>query len=373
MVLTLFCDDYVKLKRRFSNVNLDSIKYKDTICELTKANKQNNEDCTNTELNVENVEELDNNISDIKECNSDAGMVSGSNCANCYVNTSKDDCCTNDRDNANDMKRIRAEGREVVIFDEESVMKGSRKWSLTLCGHFVGFKMTYSELRYILVRMSWMVNNKPLMVHKWNLDVIIDKSDPKVLPCWIKLYNIPLEAWTIKGINAIASGLGKPLIMDKTTTKMCRGGTVFGHTVSTCGLKSGNENDVAKGNGIKGNEKTKDGFKRVRNGTKTIQPEWVMGKAEENLKRISKENVEELRRSANKISILEEIHDHEDPEKQMLINKEIENKFVMNQRQPTIKDSRKWKSDMFKYFKEQWEAKWMNECPDEKDVFDEVT
>ncbi|GJR87450.1 hypothetical protein Tco_1525268 [Tanacetum coccineum] len=39
------------------------------------------------------------------------------------------------------------DGREVVIFDEELIIEGSRKWSLTLCGHFVGFKMSYSEIQ----------------------------------------------------------------------------------------------------------------------------------------------------------------------------------------------------------------------------------
>nr|GEY89346.1 ATPase, F1/V1/A1 complex, alpha/beta subunit, zinc knuckle CX2CX4HX4C [Tanacetum cinerariifolium] len=52
---------------------------------------------------------------------------------------------------------------EIVIFDEEIIMKGSRKWALTL-------------------------------------------------------------SWTIKWISAIGSGLGKPVIMDKTTNKMCKGG-----------------------------------------------------------------------------------------------------------------------------------------------------
>ncbi|GKD64760.1 RNA-directed DNA polymerase, eukaryota, reverse transcriptase zinc-binding domain protein [Tanacetum coccineum] len=112
------------------------------------------------------------------------------------------------------------EGREVVVFDEELVIKGSRKWELTLCGHFVGCRMSYLELRYNLVRMwskfglkdivsqngvflfkfredegmksePWMVNNKPLMIQKWDPSVIIDKKEPVVLPYWIKLLNVP--------------------------------------------------------------------------------------------------------------------------------------------------------------------------------------
>lgn len=41
---------------------------------------------------------------------------------------------------------------------------------------------------------------------------------------WVKLFNVPLEAWSINGISAIASSLGKPIIMDNATAKMCNEG-----------------------------------------------------------------------------------------------------------------------------------------------------
>ncbi|GJT23633.1 hypothetical protein Tco_0893570 [Tanacetum coccineum] len=45
------------------------------------------------------------------------------------------------------------ENREVVIFDEELVTLGSQKWCKTLCGSFVGYRMSLNELRYNLGRM----------------------------------------------------------------------------------------------------------------------------------------------------------------------------------------------------------------------------
>ncbi|GJR14147.1 RNA-directed DNA polymerase, eukaryota, reverse transcriptase zinc-binding domain protein [Tanacetum coccineum] len=39
-----------------------------------------------------------------------------------------------------------------------------------------------------------------------------------------KRVNVPLEAWSNKGISAIASSIGKPVIMDQTTTEMCNKG-----------------------------------------------------------------------------------------------------------------------------------------------------
>nr|GEX15550.1 RNA-directed DNA polymerase, eukaryota, reverse transcriptase zinc-binding domain protein [Tanacetum cinerariifolium] len=50
------------------------------------------------------------------------------------------------------------------------------------------------------------------------------KSKPTKLPLWVKFKKLPLEAWSTKGISAITSRLGKPLIMDQVTTNMCNMG-----------------------------------------------------------------------------------------------------------------------------------------------------
>ena len=39
------------------------------------------------------------------------------------------------------------------IFEEELVIEGSMKWMLTPCGRFVGFRMSYQEIKYNLSRM----------------------------------------------------------------------------------------------------------------------------------------------------------------------------------------------------------------------------
>ena len=88
--------------------------------------------------------------------------------------------------------------------------EGCKKWELTLCGYFVGHKMSINELRYNLRRMwgrkgfkdvinvnngvyymkfynekgldevvnsgPWMVSNKPFFVQKWNIYVCLDKG-----------------------------------------------------------------------------------------------------------------------------------------------------------------------------------------------------
>ncbi|GKA00334.1 zinc knuckle CX2CX4HX4C containing protein [Tanacetum coccineum] len=119
-------------------------------------------------------------------------------------------------------------GQEFVIFNEEMVLKGSKKWELTAFRYFVGYKMTIQELRYHLYMMwsnfrlkhilnngngifvfkfdnnqglqtvieigPWIVNNKPMVVQKWDPSINLDRTEPCTLPLWIKLMNQPLEA-----------------------------------------------------------------------------------------------------------------------------------------------------------------------------------
>nr|GEV30902.1 hypothetical protein [Tanacetum cinerariifolium] len=50
----------------------------------------------------------------------------------------------------------------------------------------------------------------------------IDKTEPYKLPFWVRLCNLPLEAWSFNGISTLASRIGKPLIMDAITASMCK-------------------------------------------------------------------------------------------------------------------------------------------------------
>ncbi|GJX35106.1 RNA-directed DNA polymerase, eukaryota, reverse transcriptase zinc-binding domain protein, partial [Tanacetum coccineum] len=131
---------------------------------------------------------------------------------------------------------FRDDGSEVVVFDEEIMEEGSKKWSLTMCGYFVGYKMSYQELAYNLFRM-WgkfglkhiIPNGNDVFLFKfkseWDPSVCLDRTEPTKLPLWVKFRNLQLEAWSNKGISAIASRIGTPLIMDSITTNMCKMGT----------------------------------------------------------------------------------------------------------------------------------------------------
>ncbi|GJY18809.1 RNA-directed DNA polymerase, eukaryota, reverse transcriptase zinc-binding domain protein [Tanacetum coccineum] len=149
------------------------------------------------------------------------------------------------------------EGRKVMNMDPV-IEEGSKKWGLTVVGHFVWFKMSYREIVGHLKRM-WrsyqldeiivnegglyffkfksedglqnviengprLVDQKPLFLQRWVAGICLEKHEPVRIPLWVKIYNVPLEALNVEGISIIASRIGTPIIMDKVTTSMCERG-----------------------------------------------------------------------------------------------------------------------------------------------------
>ncbi|GJY81765.1 RNA-directed DNA polymerase, eukaryota, reverse transcriptase zinc-binding domain protein [Tanacetum coccineum] len=127
--------------------------------------------------------------------------------------------------------KIREDGIETVLFDEEIIpckKDVGEIWLKEVIGNVSGinlFKFNDSEgMQYVLDQGPWMVNNRPLFVMKWDPEIGMQKVEPRKLPVWVKLMQLPIEAWSMEGISAIASSLGKPLMMDDMTARMCKHG-----------------------------------------------------------------------------------------------------------------------------------------------------
>ncbi|GJU03987.1 RNA-directed DNA polymerase, eukaryota, reverse transcriptase zinc-binding domain protein [Tanacetum coccineum] len=69
---------------------------------------------------------------------------------------------------------------------------------------------------------SLKVKVKPLMVQKWDPSIGLNKTEPTKIPVWVKLSDLPMEAWTTKGISGVSSSIGRPLIMDSMTAYVCK-------------------------------------------------------------------------------------------------------------------------------------------------------
>ncbi|GJU59707.1 kinase-like domain, phloem protein 2-like protein [Tanacetum coccineum] len=100
-----------------------------------------------------------------------------------YVGVTNNNIPTVDRKLADIPTEMDDNGSEIVVFNEAMIEEGSKRWELTIEG------------------IDFVVNNGPWMDE-----------------------NVPLEAWTAKGISALASRVGKPLVMDHVTATLCMNG-----------------------------------------------------------------------------------------------------------------------------------------------------
>ena len=132
------------------------------------------------------------------------------------------------------------------VFDD-----GCELWKSTLVGHFVGQKLPYPVVNLIakriwgsyglsevlslkngfylfnfdsadratnvLERAPWHMANRPLVLKRWQPNIQFLKDDLVRVPIWVRLYNVPLKYWTIKGLSCIASAIGVPFHVDRTT------------------------------------------------------------------------------------------------------------------------------------------------------------
>nr|GEU62973.1 hypothetical protein [Tanacetum cinerariifolium] len=110
---------------------------------------------------------------------------------------------------------MKENGEKVFVFDEELVKEDGMCY----------FKFKNEEgMNYVIDQSPWLVNGKPHLVQKWDQNTIIIKEAPGKIPIWIRLFNIPLEAWSVRRISALASRLGRLIKMDQVTAKMCKAG-----------------------------------------------------------------------------------------------------------------------------------------------------
>ncbi|GJV78485.1 retrovirus-related pol polyprotein from transposon TNT 1-94 [Tanacetum coccineum] len=58
----------------------------------------------------------------------------------------------------------------------------------------------------------WFIRNNPLILKKWNPDVNLLKEDGGNVPVWVKLHGVPVTAFSVDGLNAIATKIDTPLI-----------------------------------------------------------------------------------------------------------------------------------------------------------------
>nr|GEY62002.1 hypothetical protein [Tanacetum cinerariifolium]GEY82923.1 hypothetical protein [Tanacetum cinerariifolium] len=227
----------------------------------------------------------------------------------------------------------------------------------------------------------------PLIMQKWSPEIDFEKTEPDKIPLWVKMYNIPLEAWTSKGISTLASGLGKPLIMDDMTAKMCQFGKGrIGYARVLVEVDAGKkfkdfikiEYRDANGNVIRTRPKSADEkrkeqelLKEQRNSITDIAQKACL---EPTAEQLQEGKSGEYGECANKFAVL----DGYDDENGKGLNSEQKNEvnFFTNQKlQPTLFETSKWSHLMVDYFKDRLEevTNYGKEDDDIEEVLEDIS
>ncbi|GKC55503.1 homeodomain-like protein [Tanacetum coccineum] len=266
----------------------------------------------------------------------------------------------------NNVSQISETGIE-VIFYEQIMQKGNEKWGLTICGQFVGYDMHISELRYNIRRMwrkfgiaeidkwkngcymfkfrdeismnavlekgPWMVRNKPLFLQKWSSKIRMTKVEPKKLPVWVKIVNVPLEAY----IGNISYAR---VLVEMDSEKELKNEIEIQHELWNCknggnvniGNKSSkdDEENKEKGVGYGGirhdkNDEPKNSRKEY--GKKKADADAIVKSKEKNKWKVGENVVDEIRKSSNKYYVLDSLPEDNDQELIMLKERMIVDKW----------------------------------------------
>ncbi|GKC42720.1 hypothetical protein Tco_1060442 [Tanacetum coccineum] len=288
---------------------------------------------------------------------------------------------------------LNSKGEEVVLFDKELVTEGSEKWQYTIYGYFVGCKMHVNELRYNTKRMWGRYGLK---------DIVVDADNM----CFFKFKNE--EAWSIKGISAICSRLGSPMMMDKITSEMCKvGSRRLGFARVLVEVDANKEFlDKIEINYVDGQKKAKpvvnfkpdvnavkstvkntnnmdgngEGFVEAMNRNNRVGNNGGIHNTEHGNKQpfqrryqtqvkftyqqkmpiVNDSNDEQngKKNGLNKqnASVLSEEESEEQEVDAFIDNRLIVDEFIKKKMQPSISETKGWTNDMIKYFKYAWEA-----------------
>nr|GEV37170.1 hypothetical protein [Tanacetum cinerariifolium] len=89
-------------------------------------------------------------------------------------------------------------------------------------GGFFYFKFeSIKGMEQVLEQGSWLIQNSPLILNKWSVNMSLSNDDVKKVPVWVKMLKVPVMAYTEDGLSRITSQICRPIMVDSFTSEMC--------------------------------------------------------------------------------------------------------------------------------------------------------
>ncbi|GJX49478.1 zinc knuckle CX2CX4HX4C containing protein [Tanacetum coccineum] len=110
-----------------------------------------------------------------------------------------------------------------VIIPQEEVDTLSARFENSLYGYFVRRRLAFpvEGMENVLDQGPWRIRSVPLILNVWNPISELKREDIKKVPVWVKLFNVPVVAYSKVGLNLITAKLGRLIKFDAHTSNMC--------------------------------------------------------------------------------------------------------------------------------------------------------
>ncbi|PWA35942.1 hypothetical protein CTI12_AA604430 [Artemisia annua] len=271
--------------------------------------------------------------------------------------------------------KVNENGEETILFDEDIVKKdvlSGNILSVIVNASGVNLFKFQNEIgmNNVLNQGPWMVNNRPLFVQKWNPEIVLMKVEPTKLPLWIKMVNIPMEAWSVEvgradyarvlveveaekqmrskikieyiDMNKCLKGIKVVKVEYDWKPECCSHCKVFGHTFEMSNVRQRTEKEIQ--------EKRKNGENdRKKNG----ENDKGKGVAQDNA------STSTSKAASNGTSVKPD-------ELRILKDRMVVDVYLNNKIQPTCAEDKNWTKDMEDYFNKQWDIDRLKEKENEE-------
>nr|GEV59739.1 hypothetical protein [Tanacetum cinerariifolium] len=87
---------------------------------------------------------------------------------------------------------------------------------------FILFQFETKEgMEKVMENGPWLIRLVPLILNVWTPNTILKKDEIKAASVWVKLYHVPIVAYSEIGLSLITTQIGKPIMLDFYTSQMC--------------------------------------------------------------------------------------------------------------------------------------------------------
>nr|GEY92677.1 hypothetical protein [Tanacetum cinerariifolium] len=84
------------------------------------------------------------------------------------------------------------------------------------------FKFTTKSGRdQVIEKGPWMIRKSPIILSKWSPNVSLKRGEVTKVSVWVKMYNVPVLAYSKDGLSLLGTQIGKPIMLDAFTSSMC--------------------------------------------------------------------------------------------------------------------------------------------------------